>query len=536
MKTREFWKSAFCFFVIVLVMWEPHAFAVDRYVNQEKGVYRTIQDAITAADPDDVVVVADGVYTGEGNVNLLIDKAITIKSENGSEKCTIDCGGISRAFTFSGAATSGAVLSGFTITGGNGQTHGLLSQYENWGGAILILNSGSITVSDCTLLNNVVSRFGGAIASIVSSPVISHCIIENNSASGGGGGLLIYNDSAEGLAPLILSCSITHNPGNNPGISRGAGVYLIQSSATFYNCLIAGNSATSNGGAFFFSNPCSPYITHCTIGNNSVSGSGNGYGGGGICSFSKCSPVVTNSILWGNTAATGAEVYLSSSSLAFSYSDVNRGEQDGNLYLSPSAQSEILWGDGNIDQDPLFVGEGDYHLSLDSPCIDTGIESMSLSKGVEPTDEFDSDIEGDPRVLGEGPDMGADEFKEEEKIILVDIDIKPGCSENKINLNSWVLLPVAVKSTKHFDSRSIDPGTVEFAGARPVWRIRYDVDRDRDKDTIFFFRTKQLNLTEDSTEATLTGMTRDGVAFEGTDKVTIIKPKRKAHHWHFGRR
>jgi hypothetical protein len=300
--------------------------------------------------------------------------------------------------------------------------------------------------------------------------------------------------------------------------------------------MITDNSATNNGGAFFFGNPCSPNINHCTISNNSVSGSGNGYGGGGICSFSNCAPLFTNSILWGNTAATGAEVYLSGSSLAVSYSDVNRGEQDVNLYLSPSAQSEIVWGDGNINQDPLFVGEEDYHLSPNSPCIDTGIDPVSVSRAVEPLEEFNSDIEGDPRVLGEAPDMGADEFLEEEEVILVEIDIKPGCPENKINLNSRVLLPVAVKSTKDFDSRWIDPSTVEFAGDRPVWRIRYDIDRDRDKDMVFFFKKKDLNLTEDSTEATLTGITRDGVAFEGTDKLSIIKPKGKACFWHFGRR
>jgi hypothetical protein len=182
----------------------------------------------------------------------------------------------------------------------------------------------------------------------------------------------------------------------------------------------------------------------------------------------------------------------------------------------------------------LFVAEEDYHLSVSSPCIDSGIDLMTLSKAVELPDDFDYDIEGDPRVLGEAPDMGADEFMEEEEILQVEIDIKPGCRENKINLNAWVLLPVAVKTTKDFDSRSIDPSTVEFAGARPVWRMRYDIDRDRDKDMIFFFVKKNLNLNEDSTEATLTGLTRDGVAFEGTDKVTVIKPKSKVRFWHFG--
>jgi hypothetical protein len=173
---------------------------------------------------------------------------------------------------------------------------------------------------------------------------------------------------------------------------------------------------------------------------------------------------------------------------------------------------------------------------VDSPCIDSGIDLVSLSKAVATTDGFNSDMEGDPRVLGEAPDMGADEYKEEEKIIQVEIDIKPGSSENRINLNSWSWLPVAVKSTTDFGPRSIDLRTVEFAGARPVWRIRYDIDHDRDKDTIFYFWIPSLKLDENSTEATLSGLTRDGEPFEGTDSVSIVKPKGKAKGWRFGRK
>jgi hypothetical protein len=132
--------------------------------------------------------------------------------------------------------------------------------------------------------------------------------------------------------------------------------------------------------------------------------------------------------------------------------------------------------------------------------------------------------------------MGVDEFVPEEQVIQVEIDIKPGCAKNKINLKSWGLLAVAVKTTEDFDARSVDPSTVVFAGAKPVWRIRYDVDRDRDKDMLFFFRVKSLNLDENSTEATLSGVTRDGESFEGTDTVTIIKPKGKAKGWSLGGR
>jgi hypothetical protein len=77
---------------------------------------------------------------------------------------------------------------------------------------------------------------------------------------------------------------------------------------------------------------------------------------------------------------------------------------------------------------------------------------------------------------------------------------------------------------------------VVFAGAAPIGYTRHDIDRDRDKDMVFFFKIKKLNLDEDSTEATLSGKTKEGKPFKGTSKVNIEKPKCKAWGWPFGRR
>ena len=64
------------------------------------------------------------------------------------------------------------------------------------------------------------------------------------------------------------------------------------------------------------------------------------------------------------------------------------------------------------------------------------------------------------------------------------------------------------------------------AGASAVRWTLEDVDGDGDIDLLFHFKTQELNLTEDSTEATLTGATYGGTPIEGTDTVNIV-PKGK---------
>lgn len=57
------------------------------------GDYPTIQAAVNAAADGDTVTVADGVYRGEGNREINIDKNLTIRSAGGSGACIIDCEG-----------------------------------------------------------------------------------------------------------------------------------------------------------------------------------------------------------------------------------------------------------------------------------------------------------------------------------------------------------------------------------------------------------------------------------------------------------
>lgn len=110
----------------------------------------------------------------------------------------------------------------------------------------------------------------------------------------------------------------------------------------------------------------------------------------------------------------------------------------------------------------------------------------------------------------------------------VEIDIKPGSDPNSINLKSKGVVPVAVLTTEDFDANTIDPETVRF-GPGEAEAVRWtleDVDGDGDLDMLFHFKTQELDLTKESTEAKLTGETIWDNPVEGTDTVNIV-PKGK---------
>ena len=122
-------------------------------------------------------------------------------------------------------------------------------------------------------------------------------------------------------------------------------------------------------------------------------------------------------------------------------------------------------------------------------------------------------------------DTGEFEVTLPQPVIEVEIDIKPGSDPNSINLKSKGVVPVAVLSDG-FDASAVNPDTVVFAGASPVRWTLEDVDDDGNLDLLLHFKTQELNLDEDSTEAVLTGETNIGQPIAGTDTVNIV-PKGK---------
>ncbi len=113
----------------------------------------------------------------------------------------------------------------------------------------------------------------------------------------------------------------------------------------------------------------------------------------------------------------------------------------------------------------------------------------------------------------------------------VNIDIKPGSYPNSINLGNEGVIPVAILSSSEFDATTVDPATVELAGAGVELRgksdnamaHREDVNKDGRIDLVVQITTQNLDpgAFQDG-YATLTGKTYDGLFIEGADEITIV--------------
>jgi len=118
--------------------------------------------------------------------------------------------------------------------------------------------------------------------------------------------------------------------------------------------------------------------------------------------------------------------------------------------------------------------------------------------------------------------------------VQVVIDIKPGSYPNAINLGSYGLIPVAIFSDMDFDATTIDPDTVELAGADVAMRGKSnkfmahaeDVDADGLLDLVVQVATENLDpgAFQDGW-AVLTGKTFNGQNITGQDEITIVPPE-----------
>ncbi len=210
------------------------------------------------------------------------------------------------------------------------------------------------------------------------SAEVRDCVFRDNTADIGGA---VAADTYSGLiTATFVNCVFTGNVG------RQGGAVHFSHSATFTNCIFAGNFAFEYGGAAFIVSDELAFNA-CTIAANEAGG-----WGGGIYSLGNMS--IRSSILWGNSDRDGN---AESSQLNACCGTTTVG------YSCIENWTGELGGVGNHGSDPLFVdpANGDYRLSVGSPCIDAG-DNAAVGR-----DELD--VDGDDCLTELLPvDLGGD--------------------------------------------------------------------------------------------------------------------------------
>jgi len=231
-----------CFLLVSFFAFAGVASAATIYVPDD---YATIQEAVSNASAGDTIIVRDGVYTE----NVEVDKPLTLISENGSENCVVRAA--DRYDAVFHVAADRVNISGFTIKGGfYGIRLGLAENCcitnnnvtENWNGGISLDYSSDNVVCG----NNASENLWG-----ISLYDSSNNTVCGNTASENLWGISLYdssnntvcgNTASENLWGICLACSSGNVVrGNAVSENGGSGIYLGGSNNT-----VRGNNVSEN--------------------------------------------------------------------------------------------------------------------------------------------------------------------------------------------------------------------------------------------------------------------------------------------------
>jgi hypothetical protein len=219
--------------------------------------FDNIQAAINNSSDGDEIIVEPGTYTGTGGqVVDMLGKAITLRASGTAEETIIDGEGARSVVYCSSGEGAGAIIEGFTITGGS----------ANNGGGIYC-SSSNLTLSGCTISHNTAER-GGGIYCWGSNLTIIDCLIDGNNSNINGGGTQF------GFCEITMSNSTISN--NQCLKYSGAGMHLIDTTGVIQNCDVLNNTTFHDGAGINVTGSSELILENCSISGNQSGGNGAG--------------------------------------------------------------------------------------------------------------------------------------------------------------------------------------------------------------------------------------------------------------------
>jgi parallel beta-helix repeat protein len=307
--------------LVVLVLSMGVASAEDRYVGPGE-TYTTIQSAVNVSNPFDTIIVRDGTYIE--NVDVDVDN-VTIRSENGSANCVVNASDQNdHVFEVTADYVN---ISGFTVQDVTG----------SWKAGVYLNTVNHCTISENTASNN---EYGIRLWSSSNNNLTGNTANSNDDVGielyYSSNNNLIGNNASNNDYGILMHSSSTNNlTGNTANSNVYLGIYLDHSS----NNTLTGNTANSNVYSLGFED-YGIYLLSSS--NNTLTGntaSNNGYG---IILKSSCN----YNTLTGNTA--------------------NSNDDDG-ISLSSSCNYNTLTGNtANSNDDGISLSSSCYNLIRDN--------------------------------------------------------------------------------------------------------------------------------------------------------------------------
>ncbi len=226
-----------------------------------------------------------------------------------------------------------------------------------WGGG-LHLEGGDVRFIGNTIASNT-ATYGGGLVVLGADAALSCNVFKSNIASMEGGGLILYNSNATLVNNLVVS---------NQSDDRGDGLFITASTAQLLHNTIAHNNGSDGSGIFVTDDDPfeGPVYSDVTLTNTILTSHTVGI------SVTGGSTVTVNGVLWYNTSITVSQAATATVTM-------HNQHQGDPAFLAPDA--------------------GDYHIGPSSAALDAGVDA-----GVT------TDMDGDPRPVGLGYDIGADEY------------------------------------------------------------------------------------------------------------------------------